>query len=54
MGIPQIIMIIIFCLSLGITMAKNGQPREDKYSFFTSLVATGIQVGVLIWGGFFN
>ena len=54
MGIPQMIMIILFCLGIGIEMSRHGQQRNDKYNFFTSLVAVGIQVGILIWGGFFN
>ncbi|GAA0083139.1 hypothetical protein [Clostridium sp. CTA-6] len=54
MGMPQIILIILSTLSLGIVMSRHGQPREDKYNFFTNLISTGIVIGLLIWGGFFN
>ncbi|MBY6965316.1 hypothetical protein [Clostridium botulinum] len=54
MGMPQIILIILYCLSLGIAMSKHGQPKEDKYNFFYNLISTGIMIGLLIWGGFFN
>jgi len=54
MGMPQIILIILYCLSLGIAMSKHGQPEEGKYNFFYNLISTGIMIGLLIWGGFFN
>ncbi|WP_158644416.1 hypothetical protein [Clostridium ihumii] len=54
MGIPQIIIIVLLCLSLGMSLAKHGEERTDKYNFLTSLVATGIEVAILIWGGFFS
>lgn len=54
MKAPQITLIILFALSLGITLSKHGQEREDKYNFFTSLISVGIEIGILIWGGFFS
>ena len=54
MGIPQIIMIIVFGLNLGISIAKNGEPREDTYNFWITLIGTIINVGLLYWGGFFS
>lgn len=54
MGIPQIIIIIIYGLNLGINLAKNGEPRESNYSFGIALVATAIEAGLLYWGGFFS
>lgn len=54
MGMPQIILIILYCLSLGIVMSKHGQPKKDRYNFFITLVSSGIEMGLLIWGGFFN
>ncbi len=54
MGVPQICYIVIIALGLGITLAKHGEPKEDKYNFFTSLIAAAIQIGLLILGGFFK
>ena len=54
MGIPQIIMIVIYGIGLGIHLAKNGEPREDKYSFGIELIAVICEVGLLYWGGFFS
>lgn len=54
MGIPQICYIVIIALGLGISLAKHGEPREDKYSFFNALFGASIQIGLLILGGFFR
>lgn len=54
MGIPQIIMIIVIGLNLGINLAKNGEPRDGDYSFGIALIGAAIEVGILYWGGFFQ
>lgn len=54
MKAPQITFIVLTALGLGITLSKHGQERRDKYNFFTSLISAGIEIGILIWGGFFN
>ena len=54
MRAPQIIMIAIMAMDLGLHLAKNGEPRDDNYSFPIMLVSTAMQVGLLIWGGFFG
>lgn len=43
-----IVLLSLWCMSLGVVLAKNGKPREDEYSFLTSLVAVVIQ-GVLTY-----
>ena len=53
MKAPQIIMIIIMAMNLGINLVKNGEPKSETYSFPVSLVSVVINVGLLIWGGFF-
>lgn len=53
MRAPQIIMISIMAMNIGITLVKDGTPREDKYSLPISLVSTAINVALLKWGGFF-
>lgn len=54
MGIWQISYIVIMVLSLGINLAKHGEPRDGKYSFWSALIAMGIQIGILYMGGFFS
>lgn len=54
MPYAQIIYLFIVVLGLGIALAKDGQPKTDKYSFWGTVVATLISLGLLYWGGFFN
>lgn len=53
MGAPQIIVIVLYSISLCIAANQHGKPKEGKYNFWVSLIAMGIEVGLLIWGGFF-
>lgn len=54
MGIPQIIMIVILAMGLGIHITRHGEEREDEYNAVYATISTAIQVGLLIWGGFFT
>lgn len=54
MGIWQIILIGLYCLSLGIHAARHGQPREDKYNFWSTLLSAAITMFILFKGGFFG
>ncbi len=53
MKAPQIIMIVIMAMNLGINLVKHGELKDETYSFPISLVSTVVNVGLLIWGGFF-
>ena len=53
LGIPQIIICVLYVISLGMYAIKHGEPREGNYNFWAGLVATGINVALLTWGGFF-
>jgi hypothetical protein len=52
MGWPQITMVVLMALGLGISLAKHGEPREP-YSFGTALLGTALAAGLLWAGGFF-
>lgn len=55
LGLPQIIMLVILTLGLGMNLAKDGEYKTgEKYSFGTSFIATAINFAVLYWGGFFG
>lgn len=60
MGAPQIIVIVLWAIALGICVAKDGQPKTaldgsaEKYSFVLQLVRTAIWAPLLWWGGFFS
>ena len=53
MQAPQIIIICLSAMALGITLAKNGEP-EGNYCFGSTLFATVINISILYWGGFFG
>ena len=53
MHAPQIAWIALVAASLGIGLAKHGEPRGD-YNFFTVLISAVIETAILIWGGFFG
>lgn len=54
MGTPQIIICVLYTLGLGINLAKHGEPKNDKYNFFSSCITVAIVIGLLIWGGYFK
>lgn len=53
MKAPQIILIVIYSISLLLSARDHGKPRPNG-NFWLSLVATVISVGLLLWGGFFG
>lgn len=54
MNAPQIIMITLLAISLGMTTAKHGEPKTGRESGWNALIAMAIQFGILYWGGFFT
>lgn len=53
LGIPQIIIVVMYILSLGVSLANHGEVKTSKTSFGSSLLGTIINLGLLYWGGFF-
>lgn len=55
MHAPQIIMIVLWSLTLFDDLAHHGEYTEPrKRNFFGTLIAVGLSVGLLWWGGFFG
>ncbi|GAG30184.1 unnamed protein product [marine sediment metagenome] len=50
---PQIMIIILMTLGLGLHLTEHGKPRSN-YNFWHGLITTGIWVAILHWGGFFD
>jgi hypothetical protein len=46
--------LVLTILSLGIYMAKHGQPREEKYNFFTAFVVFMFELWLLYMAGLFR
>ena len=53
-GIPQILIIFLWALGIGIEAAKHGQPKTGNHNFITQLIAVGISFTILYFGGFFS
>lgn len=53
-GWPQGIYLALVLIGLGVAAAKHGQPKTGTYSFWVSLPASAILLGLLAWGGFFG
>lgn len=54
MGAPQIIMIILQVLGIGIHLARHGEETNDTYNFITRTFSALVVIGLLYWGGFFK
>ena len=57
MSMPQIIVIVLLAMDLGINLAKHKEPKEGssaEYNFWTACIVTIIW-GVVLWlGGFWR
>ena len=51
---PQIILIILYAISLGIIITKHGEDKEGKHNFVVTLISNAVVLGILYWGGFFD
>lgn len=54
MEAPQIIVIGLWALSVGLTWAKHGTPETGNHNAFLSILSVAIMAGLLWWGGFWS
>jgi uncharacterized membrane protein YoaK (UPF0700 family) len=54
MGAPQIIVIALFALSLGVAIAEHGKEKKYKFNAMLVVLQEAVVTALLIWGGFFN
>jgi hypothetical protein len=54
MGFPQVVVIVLYSLSLGMSFMQHGKPKTGKYDAWGTLFATIIMILILNWGGFFK
>lgn len=52
--IPQIIWFILAGANLAVNLVRHGEPREDNYNIWTSLISFVVACVLLYFGGFFN
>lgn len=51
---PQLTILTIALLGLGIAAGKHGQPETGKHNFFLTLFSNAIVIWLLYAGGFFK
>jgi len=54
MGLPQIILLVLFAINLLAAAHFHGEDKEGTYNFWVTLIGDGTVMALLIWGGFFN
>jgi len=54
MKTPIIILIILWSIGLLLQARLHGRERSGKHSFWTTLIATIINVSLLYWAGLFD
>ena len=53
-GWPQIVYVVLVGMALGNALANHGKPKDEKHSFWATLIAFAIMAWVLTAGGFFR
>ncbi len=54
LGVPQILVIVIYVMQLVRALDNNGKIEEHKVNFGISVISKIIIFSLLYWGGFFN
>lgn len=54
MGIPQIIIIVIYAIGLGIAICEHGTPKTGVNNFWLTLWSAITELSLFWWGGFFG
>lgn len=51
---PQMIWISIVLISVGMEIAKHGEPKEGDHDAWSTIIAAVLLAALLYWGGFFG
>jgi hypothetical protein len=54
MNAPQIIVIVMFTISLTASAFLHDEYKTGKHNFFVDLIGAAIMLSLLFWGGFFR
>lgn len=54
MGVPQVIVICLMAISVGININETTNDRKSMSSFVTSLIGNILWATLLWWGGFWK
>lgn len=51
---PQIILLALIAIGIGVVLAKHGEPKDGTYNVFATIACEVILITLLYWGGFFT
>ena len=51
---PQITLIVLGAIGVGIHLAKHGQPKTEKFNGVTQMLVVSLEFWILYEGGFFS
>ena len=54
MSWQQVVIIVWFALTLGVSLVMDGQPKTGKHSFVSDLIGVLILAAILYTGGFWS
>ena len=54
MHAPQIIVLVLYSITIGIEMAQHGETYVTKHNVFITMIGVVMMLGLLWWGGFFS
>ena len=54
MGFCQYAIIVLYAMSLGVSLSKHGEPKIGTYNFILSCIAIALEMSLLYFGGFFK
>lgn len=54
LGIPQLAMLILAFMDLGINLGLHGEERQGEYNFWVALFNVVLHMFILYKGGFFR
>jgi len=54
MGWPQIVIIVLLAMDVGLYLANHGKDKIGKYNFWIALISDGIFATILWLGGFWR
>ena len=54
MHAPQIIVLILYAITIGIELAQHGETEVKKHNVFVAMFGSALMLGLLWWGGFFS
>lgn len=55
LGLPQFIYLGLTLVAVGMEIARHGEPKKPgKHNAVASVIASGLILGLLYWGGFFG